>query len=103
MLVPVYISRESDQTFLAIAPDFPGCTARGSELGRTITRIHLKLEGRVSDMLIRGEPLPAVSEQEATGDEPVTDAGHGYQIHINLVHLAAVARHQTRRGPAPSD
>jgi len=88
--------------FIAQAPDFPGCIAKGSELGRTITRIHLQLEGRVSDILIKGEPLPVISELNASFDRESAGNEDYYQIHINLVHLAAVARHQTRSALARS-
>ena len=99
MLVPVFITRDEKNSYLAIAPDFSGCTARGTELGRTITRIHLQLEGRVSEMLINGEALPEIGS--AKGQLPRTVAGDGqlFEIHINLVHLAAVAKHQTRARP----
>jgi len=69
-------------------------------LGRTLTRIHLQLEGRVSEMLINGEMLPKIGCAE--GELPGAVAGDGqfFEIHINLVHLAAVAKHQTRPRPA---
>ena len=99
MLVPVFISRNGNNKFSAIAPDFPGCTASGSELGRTITRIHLQLEGRVSEMLIKGESLPEIAgPPHGHGKEP-DGVGQFFQIHINLVHLAAVAKHQNRTRP----
>jgi len=88
--------------YIAKAPDFPGCTATGSELGRTIARIHLQLEGLVSDILINGELLPTITDLNASTGRKPTDNGDYYQIHINLVHLAAVARHQTRSALARS-
>jgi len=96
MLVPVFVECDNKQVFRVLAPNFPGCNAQGSELGRTITRIHLKLEGRVSEMLINGESLPAEDELDMVCERGDESEGDLYRIHINLVHLAGVGRHQTR-------
>ena len=100
MLVPVFIARDSDNGFVAVAPDFPGCIARGAELGRTITRIHLQIEGRVSDLLISGQAVPPIDFPEKKSNTESAGPGQLYPIDINLVHLAAVAQHQTRAGRA---
>ena len=47
-------------------------------------------------MLINGESLPAEEELEMVCKRGDESEGDLYRIHINLVHLAAVARHQTR-------
>lgn len=99
MLVPVFITRDDKHSYLATAPDFSGCIARGTELGRTITRIHLQLEGRVSEMLINGEALPEIGSAKDQLPSVVADSGQFFDIHINLVHLAAVAKHQRRVRP----
>ena len=96
MLVPVFVECDNKQVFRVLAPNFPGCNAQGPELGRTITRIHLKLEGRVSEMLINGESLPAEDELDMVCERGDESEGDLYRIHINLVHLAGVGRHQTR-------
>ena len=99
MLVPVFVECDEKQTFRVLAPNFPGCDAQGAELGRAITRIHLKLEGRVSEMLINGESLPAEDELDMVCERGDESEGDLYRTHINLVHLTAVARHQTRVRP----
>ncbi len=92
MLVPVCITTDADGRFTATVPDIPGVSASGSVLGRTLTRIHLKLEGHVSELLLAERALPEVRTLAEIRDaEPKCDC---YEIHINLTHLRAVAKHQ---------
>jgi hypothetical protein len=92
VLIPVCIVSQEEGELLATVPDIPGVTASGSELGRTLTRIHLKLEGFISNLLLAEKSLPEVRTLDAIRvAEPSADC---YEIHINLTHLRAVARHQ---------
>ncbi|MCP4275969.1 MAG: type II toxin-antitoxin system HicB family antitoxin [Gammaproteobacteria bacterium] len=92
MLVPVCITKEADGRLLASVPDIPDVTASGSELDRTLTRIHLKLEGYVSELLLAEQPLPEIRTlKEIQNSVQIADC---YEIHINLMHLQAVAKHQ---------
>jgi hypothetical protein len=96
VLIPVCIASQEDGTLLATVPDIPAVTASDSELGRALTRIHLKLEGFISEQLLAEEKLPEVRTLSAIrAAEPAADCtADYYEIHINLTHLRAVARHQ---------
>ncbi len=94
MLFPVVIRTDTEGRLHASVPDLPGCEAQGSELGRTLTRAHLKIEGRISQMLIDGEALPEPATLTETRQAVENNAAACYEIHINLTHLRAVAKHQ---------
>ena len=95
MLVPICVKQQQDGRLIATVPDMPGVSASGSELGRTLTRIHLKLEGYISELLLADQPVPEVRTlAQVRGMDSVTEC---YEIHINLTHLRAVAKHQWGR------
>ncbi|HJP05803.1 MAG: hypothetical protein CL799_07555 [Chromatiales bacterium] len=97
MLIPVVIQKEADGQFRGTVPDLPGCEATGAELGPALTRVHLKIEGRISELLIAGETLPEPNTLDAIRQRPENRELACYEIHINLTHLRAVARHQAGR------
>lgn len=77
----------------AEAPDLPAACASAKTAGEALARIRLVLEGLIAERLGREQPLPAVrslAELEASGEPGV---GY-YEVHINLRHLNALARHQ---------
>jgi predicted RNase H-like HicB family nuclease len=80
--------------FTATVPDIPGCAATDPDIERVLTRIHLVLEGFISDSLIDGQELPSVRLREELRQDPNFAADQLFDIHINLTHLAAVAKHQ---------
>jgi predicted RNase H-like HicB family nuclease len=97
VLIPVVIVTGADGQFRATVPDLPGCEATGTELDPTLTRVHLKIEGCISEFLIAGAELPEPATLDAVRQRPENAGLACYEIHINLTHLRAVARHQAGR------
>jgi predicted RNase H-like HicB family nuclease len=97
MLFPIVVQIDADGQFRGTVPDLDGCDATGGELGQTLTRVHLKIEGRISELLIAGEELPEPNTLDAIQQRPENRDLPCYEIHINLVHLRAVAKHQAGR------
>lgn len=95
MLVPVFV-RQQDGVFTATVPDLPACRLEDRDEGLAVARLRLMIEGALADLLIAGRPLPAVSDiNNLRGDERYRD-GRWYDVHFNLAHIEAVARHQSR-------
>ena len=80
----------------AEAPDLPDSRTTGSSSGEALARVRLALEGLIAERLGRGETLPEPrSMQQLQADESAD--GSYYEVHINLRHLGALARHQEGR------
>lgn len=80
----------------AEAPDLPASRATGSSSGEALARVRLALEGLIAGRLGRGEALPeprSLQQLQADGEA----GGTYYEVHINLRHLGALARHQDGR------
>ncbi|UCG73711.1 MAG: hypothetical protein JSV45_04885 [Chromatiales bacterium] len=80
----------------AEAPDLPASRTTGHSSGEALARVRLALEGLIAERLGRGDKLPeprSLQQLQAGDDGP----GDYYEIHINLRHLDAVARHQDGR------
>lgn len=75
-------------------PDLPECDVTDPELGRALTRVHLRLEGAIAERMIAGQSLPET--RSLAEIRSLTDGADCYEIHINPVHLGAVARHQSK-------
>lgn len=80
----------------AEAPDLPASRATGRSSGEALARVRLALEGLIAERLGRGDELPDLRslEQLQSGDNGQDDC---YEVHINLRHLDALARHQGGR------
>jgi len=98
MLIRVHVSREKaadgSQTIALRPTGFPACGSREAELPTAITRTHLKLEGAITELLISGHSPAEIAAM--TRPEAALSSAEDFDIHINLDHLSAVARHQTR-------
>jgi len=98
MLIKVYASRGDDGIFTVSAPLLENCQVSDSALDRALTKIHLAIEGRISDLLIRNEPMPEESARMTKQTNADPSSCDAYDIHINIVHLTAVADHQKASG-----
>ncbi len=96
MLFPVCVVRDGE-LYRVTAPDVPACIATDPDAQRALTRMHLLLEGFIAQAMIDDRPLPDVSDIAVMRADPVYAGQALYEIHINPVHLRAVARHQTGR------
>lgn len=80
----------------AAAPDLPASRATGQSSGEALARVRLALEGLIAERLGRGDELPdlrSLRQLQSDGDAQ----GNYYEVHINLRHLDALARHQDGR------
>ncbi len=96
MLFPVCVTRDG-ASYRVVAPDVPECVATDPDAQRALTRMHLLLEGFISQALIDDRPLPAPSDVAEVRLRPEYAGQAIYEIHINPVHLRAVAKHQAGR------
>jgi predicted RNase H-like HicB family nuclease len=97
MLLPVLITADPTGCFHGTAPDLPGCSATGSTHDQTLAITKLVIEGQLAEMLGKGEPLPQGSSLSELAKTIHAPEGTWYELHFNLDHLEAVARHQQGR------
>ena len=97
MLYPVCLTHDADGHVKLTAPDFDKLSARDADRQRALTRVHLKMEGVASQLLLDGAPLPTPSSVEDILNDDAWAGSEVLIIDINPVHLAAVARHQAGR------
>jgi hypothetical protein len=100
MLIGVVTTGSPTMGYTAMVPDLPACLATDPDMERVLTRIHLVLEGFFSDRLIAGDELPVARSTLELQDLPEFAGARLFDIHINLVHLSAVAKHQARERKA---
>ena len=96
MLFPVCLSAAGEK-YRVVVPDIPGCEVVDDDRQRAITKAHLRIEGVISQLLIDGAALPETSAIREVRERPEYASAEVYEIHINTVHLSAVARHQAGR------
>jgi predicted RNase H-like HicB family nuclease len=97
MLLPVLITADPAGHFHGTAPDLPDCSATGSTHDQTLAITKLVIEGQLAELLGKGEPLPQGTSLSELAKTTRTPGGTWYEIHFNLDHLKAVARHQQGR------
>lgn len=96
LYIGVYLRELEADCWQAIAPDLPGSRTIGHSSGEALARVRLALEGLIAERLGQGEALP----EPRTRQQLETDgkaSGEYYEVHINLRHLGALARHQDGR------
>ncbi|MCK6371923.1 MAG: hypothetical protein L6Q83_11500, partial [Gammaproteobacteria bacterium] len=59
-------------------------------------RLRLLIEGRLADLLLTGDAIPQPRPPSAWRKDPALRDSTLYEMHINLPHIQAVARHQRR-------
>ena len=97
MMVSVVIEEQPGQVFTAIAPDLPQCQLQDTDPGNAFARIRLAIEGALADLLLAGKPLPAIRSAADWRADSRFAGGRWYEMHMNIGHIEAVARHQQGR------
>lgn len=100
MLISIVIERQLDGLYRASAPDLDGCTVTDADAGNAFARIRLAVEGLISDRLLEGQPPPTVQLPSHWRAQARYAGGRWYEVHMNVGHLQAVARHQNGRPKA---
>jgi hypothetical protein len=73
-----------------------------------VARLRLVIEGALADPIIAGLPLPRPGGEAGMRPARRHRGGHWYDVHVNVAHIEAVARHQRGSGrsmplPQPPD
>ena len=97
MLYPVCLSVQEENRHQIVAPDFRHLVVLDTDRSRALTRMQLRIEGAVSELLIRGAAAPTPSNPAEFRSDPEFIGCEVLQIDIHPLQLQAVARHQTRR------
>jgi hypothetical protein len=95
MLIPVFVHQQGG-LFTACAPSLPECRLEDRDGGLAVARLRLVIEGALADRLIAGRPLPEISEIGMLRADERYRNGRWYDVHFNMAHIEAVARHQSR-------
>jgi len=101
MLFAIALMAPADGKLRAIAPDLAHCDLTGSTEQELLPKLRLAIEGELTRLLLSGEPLP-----DSRNGEPLRDFNppglppaplRWLNVHINVGHLEALARHQAGR------
>ena len=83
--------------FRVIAPDLPGCEVTAASRETALPTLRLAIEGRITEFLLAGQPLPETREGTLPPGRPDLAGAEALTIHINVAHLVALANHQRGR------
>ena len=97
VIYTVCLLTQKDGNVSAVAPDLPDTLAEDSDHQRALTKVHLRMEKAVADLLLDNRPVPPPRSPSEIAGLPEYAGHEVVTIDINPVHLAAVARHQGRR------
>ena len=101
MLFAVVLLSTADGKLRAVAPDLADCDLTGSTEQELLPKLRLAVEGELTRLLLAGEPLPDCRDgQPAPGFRPGDTSrspARWLNVHINIGHLQALARHQADR------
>ena len=101
MLFAIALLANADGTLRAIAPDLAHCDLTGSTEQELLPKLRLAIEGELTRRLLAGEALPDSRHGEPVPGFSPTGAVPGpmrwLNVHINVGHLEALARHQAGR------
>lgn len=98
MLVTVEIRRLPDGAYEATAPDFPGCVLTGLDPDSVMARLRLVIEGDLADRFLAGLEAPTLGDMRRWRQTRPAPDIQWSEVHINVPHIEAVARHQRGRG-----
>ena len=103
MLFAIAVLSIADGRLRAVAPDLDHCDLTGSTEQELLPKLRLAVEGELTRLLLAGLPLPDCRDGKP---DPGFSPGVGIairgpvrwlNIHINIGHLQALARHQAGR------
>jgi predicted RNase H-like HicB family nuclease len=101
MLFAIALLTTADGNLRAIAPDLANCDLTGATEQELLPKLRLAIEGELTRLLLAGADLPDTRQGEPS---PVFAPAGTFQgpaqwlnVHINMGHLQALARHQAGR------
>lgn len=101
MLFAIALITTADGGLRAIAPDLANCDLTGATEQELLPKLRLAIEGELTRLLLAGATLPDWRNGEPA---PSFRPAGGFQgaprwlnVHINIGHLQALARHQAGR------
>lgn len=98
MMVTVVIRTRADGRYEASAPDFPASTVTDADADTAFARLRLVIEGLLADLFLDGQPAPVLRPAgEWRQGVAATPGARWLEVHINVPHIEAVARHQRGR------
>lgn len=97
MLYPVCLSIDDQNHHRIVAPDFDNLAVLDTDRPRALTRMQLRIEGAISELLMHDVALPAPSHIDELRERPELMGCEVLQIDIHPLQLQAVARHQAGR------
>ncbi len=101
MFISIAIQQQAPGRIRATAPDLPGCSLEDAEVASACARLRLAIEGYLADLLLAGEPVPEPRSLVQWRDDAKLAGADWYEMHINIAHIEAVARHQRAAIPLP--
>jgi len=101
MLFAIALLTTPDGNLRAIAPDLANCDLTGATEQELLPKLRLAIEGELTRLLLARADLPDARQGEPS---PVFTPAGTFQgpvrwlnVHINMDHLQALARHQANR------
>ncbi|MEO7387511.1 MAG: hypothetical protein ABIX37_11290 [Gammaproteobacteria bacterium] len=105
MLFAIALLTTVDGQLRAVAPDLANCDLTGTTEQELLPKLRLAVEGELTRLILggealpdsrNGEPLPGFAPADATAGSTAR-ATRWLNVHINMAHLEALARHQAGR------
>ncbi|MBM4220703.1 MAG: hypothetical protein FJ170_02000 [Gammaproteobacteria bacterium] len=96
MLFSVALMETTEGRLRAVVPDLPGCELSGELEQELLPRLRLRVEDELTSLLMAHRPLPDTRGGAVPTDRGDLARARWISLHINLVHLEALARHQQR-------
>lgn len=97
MLFAIALLPTTEGRLRAVAPDLDHCDLTGATEPELLPRLRLAMENELTRLLLAGASLPDTRD----GRPPAVSPFHGpvrwLNLHINMAHLEALARHQRGR------
>lgn len=101
MLFAIALLKTPDGRLRAVAPDLADCDLTGATEQELLPKLRLAIEGELTRLLLAGEALPDPGNGEAVQGFLPAGTFQGparwLNVHINIGHLQALARHQAGR------
>ena len=97
MLFAVALIATADGRLRAVAPDLSRCDLTGSTEQEVLPKLRLAVEGELTRLLLAGTALPDTRDGVPPVASALPEHTRWMNIHINLGHLQALARHQRGR------
>lgn len=97
MFIAIAVQRLPSGLHRARAPELEGVELTDPDAGNVTARLRLVIEGVLADRLLAGTPLPAGRPPAHWAADPAFTGARWYEVHMNLGHIEALARHQSAR------